>query len=119
MKKSDPKQKAAKPAAARKSRSLLAARFPVVGIGASAGGLEAVTSLLKELPADTGMAFVLVQHLDPAHESALTSLLSRATEMTVSEARDGAVVAPGHLYIIPPNKKMGIEQGTLRLLPRE
>jgi two-component system CheB/CheR fusion protein len=119
MKKTAPKTKPAKPAATSKSTRPPAARFPVVGIGASAGGLEAVTSLLKHLPEDTGMAFVVVQHLDPAHESALSSLLSRATEMTVSEARDGVVVAPGHVYIIPPNKKMGIDQGTLRLLPRE
>ena len=63
--------------------------FPIVGIGASAGGLEAMTQLLKHLPARTGMAFVLVQHLDPTHESALTSLLSRLTEMPVSEARTG------------------------------
>jgi two-component system CheB/CheR fusion protein len=77
-----------------------------------------VTQLLKHLPPDTGMGFVLVQHLDPTHESALTALLSRTTAMTVSEARDGSVVRPDQVYVIPPNKKMGIEQGTLRLLPR-
>src|ERR1700692_2381405 len=60
-----------------------AGSFPVVGIGASAGGLEAFTKLLQHLPADTGMAFVLIQHLDPKHESILASLLSRATKMTV------------------------------------
>src|SRR5262245_4961024 len=59
--------------------------FPIVGIGASAGGLEAFTELLRHLPLDTGMAFVLVQHLDPQHESALTSLLSRATSLPVDE----------------------------------
>src|SRR4030095_4549900 len=57
--------------------------FPVVGVGASAGGLEAFTLLLQHLPVDTGMSFVLVQHLDPAHESALTKLLSKATSMLV------------------------------------
>ena len=66
-----------------------AAAFPVVGIGASAGGLEAVTAVLQELPTDTGMGFVVVQHLDPQHESALTALLSRVTSMPVSEARNG------------------------------
>jgi two-component system CheB/CheR fusion protein len=93
--------------------------FPVVGIGASAGGLEAVTQLLRHLPPDAGLGLVLVQHLDPLHESALTTLLARATAMVVSEATDGVRVEPGHVYVIPPNKKMGIEQGALRLLPRE
>lgn len=92
--------------------------FPVVGIGASAGGLEAVTTLLKHLPADTGMAFVLVQHLDPTHDSALTTLLSRATLMPVMEAKHRMKVEAGHVYIIPPNKKMGISHRSLRLLPR-
>jgi two-component system CheB/CheR fusion protein len=106
------------PSSAPQVRRTPAASFPVVGIGASAGGLEAVTSLLKSLPAETGMGFVLVQHLDPAHESALTTLLSRTTRMTVLEAQDGLLVQPDHVYVIPPNKKMGIEQRTLRLLPR-
>ena len=92
--------------------------FPVVGIGASAGGLEAVTLLLKDLPQDTGMAFVLVQHLDPLHESSLTALLSRATAMLVSEAHDGMVVEPDHVYVIPPNKLMSIDRLVLHLLPR-
>src|ERR1035437_10973502 len=76
--------------------------FPVVGIGASAGGLEAFTKLLKHLPNDTGMAFVLVQHLDPTHGSALTEILSRATAMPVTEVRDGMQVEPNHVYVIPP-----------------
>ena len=67
--------------------------FPIVAIGASAGGLEAFTKLLRHLPPDTGMAFVLVQHLDPKHESILASLLSRATKMTVGEAAD-KIAAP-------------------------
>src|SRR6266545_2887166 len=92
--------------------------FPVVGIGASAGGLEAMTQLLKFLPARTGMAFVLVQHLDPTHESALTSLLSRLTEMPVSEAENNTPLLPNHLYVIPPNKLMGISGRKLKLFPR-
>jgi two-component system CheB/CheR fusion protein len=92
--------------------------FPVVGIGASAGGLEAVTLLLEDLPQPTGMAFVLVQHLDPLHDSALSILLSRVTAMLVREARDGMVVEPEHVYVIPPNKAMFIEQRVLHLLPR-
>ena len=63
------------------------ASFPIVGVGASAGGLEAFTQLLKALPLDTGMGFVLVQHLDPEHESALVQILQRATELPVREVR--------------------------------
>ncbi|MDE3066863.1 MAG: chemotaxis protein CheB [Verrucomicrobiota bacterium] len=91
--------------------------FLVVGIGASAGGLEAMTALLKQLPSDTGMAFVLVQHLDPTHESALTAILTRSTGMPVSEARHNARLAPNQLYVIPPNKLMGISGRRLKLLP--
>ena len=93
--------------------------FPVVGIGASAGGLEAFGKLLEHLPVDTGMAFVLVQHLDPTHESLLTQLLSRNTGMVVSEVIDGMAVAPNHVYVIPRNTNMAIVEGVLRLLPRE
>jgi two-component system, chemotaxis family, CheB/CheR fusion protein len=93
--------------------------FPIVGIGASAGGLEAFRQLLEHLPADTGMAFILVQHLDPTHESILTELLSRNTRIPVSEVRDGISVEPDHIYVIPPNTNMSIVKGILRLLPRE
>src|SRR5512146_3525109 len=75
--------------------------FPIVGIGASAGGLEAFTQLLQHLPLDTGMAFVLVQHLDPDHESALTSLLARTTAMPVREVTNDLPVEPNHVYVIP------------------
>ncbi len=92
--------------------------FPIVGIGASAGGLEAFTQLLEHLPLDTGMAFVLVQHLAPRHESMLTELLSRATSMPVNEVIDGTPVEPNHVYVIPPNTDMAILQSGLRLLPR-
>ena len=92
--------------------------FPIVGIGASAGGLEAFTSLLKHLPNDTGMAFVLVQHLDPTHASALTEILSRATAMPVTEVRDGMRIEPNHVYVIPPNTNMAILHHTLSLMPR-
>src|SRR5262245_39780683 len=84
------------------------APFPTVGIGASAGGLEAFTQLLKALPADTGMAFVLVQHLAPKHESLLSELLSRTTKMPVTQATDGVVVRPNSVYVIPPNVEMTI-----------
>jgi len=92
--------------------------FPIVGIGASAGGLEAATELLECLPAGTGMAFVLVQHLDPTHESALTQLLSRATEMPVVEARNDLRLAPNCVYVIPPNKVITLSKKKLKLFPR-
>jgi two-component system CheB/CheR fusion protein len=93
--------------------------FPIVGIGASAGGLEAFTQLLNYLPSDTGMGFVLVQHLAPDHKSLLKEILSRSTSMTVHEVVDNTTVEPNQLYVIPPNKQMTISQGVLKLMPRE
>ena len=90
----------------------------IVGIGSSAGGLEAVKALLEALPADTGMAFVLIQHLDPHHPSALVEILSKATSMPVEEASDGAAACANHVVIIPPNVDMTIQHGMLRLTPR-
>src|SRR5215203_2514 len=92
--------------------------FPIVGIGASAGGLDAFSQLLKHLPLDTGMGFVLVQHLDPDHESALTQLLTRVTRIPVCEVTNNLRVERNHVYVIPPNTNMGIEQGVLKLQPR-
>jgi two-component system, chemotaxis family, CheB/CheR fusion protein len=93
--------------------------FPIVGIGASAGGLEAFTELLQHLPTDTGMAFVLIQHLSPDHKSLLREILSRATEMPVHEVVDNTTVEPNQLYVIPPGKQMVISGGVLKLMPRE
>jgi len=92
--------------------------LPVVGIGASAGGLEAFTELLNYLPTDTGMAFVMIQHMPPKSESALSLILSRATQMPVHEVQDGMAVAPNQVYVIPPNASMTIDQGVLKLKPR-
>jgi two-component system CheB/CheR fusion protein len=92
--------------------------FPIVGMGASAGGLEAFTQLLSHLPNDTGMAFVLVQHLSPDHKSILSEILSRTTQMPVHEVQDGMLVEPNHVYVIPPNKNMTISHGVLKLTPR-
>jgi two-component system, chemotaxis family, CheB/CheR fusion protein len=99
--------------------NLATARFPVVGIGASAGGLEAFRQLLSHLPTDTGMAFVLIQHLDPKHKSLLREILARETAMPVVEVLDNMAVEPNCVYVIPPNTKMEIEQGLLKLTPRE
>ncbi|MGE5570397.1 MAG: chemotaxis protein CheB [Rhodospirillales bacterium] len=90
-----------------------------MGIGASAGGLEACTALLRRLPSETGMAFVFIQHLDPTHESMVAQLLSRETVMPVSLAEDGAVLAANRVYVIPPNATMTISGLKLTLAPRE
>ncbi len=92
--------------------------FPVVGVGASAGGLEAFTGFLRHLPADTGMAFVFIQHLAPQHASMLASLLLRSTAMPVEEVEHGTPVKPNHVYVIPPNVLMRFAGGVLELEPR-
>jgi two-component system CheB/CheR fusion protein len=98
--------------------SRAAGSFPIVGVGASAGGLEAFSALLKHVPLDTGMGFVLVQHLDPVHDSALTQLLSRATSLPVHEVTNNLRVEPNHVYVIPPNTNLSIDAGVLTLCPR-
>src|ERR1035438_5013339 len=92
--------------------------FLIVGIGASAGGLEAFTELLQTLPSNTGMAFVFIQHLDPKHVSLLTELLQRQTTMNVLEATNGLKVEPNHMYVIPRNTHMSLVGGVLTLTPR-
>jgi two-component system CheB/CheR fusion protein len=88
----------------------------VVGIGCSAGGLEALEKFLRNCAADSGLAFVVVQHLDPAHESALPDLLQRMTEMPVIEVEDGMTIAAGRVHVIPPNRDISLLHGRLRLL---
>ena len=97
---------------------LAAADFPIVGIGASAGGLAAIEAFFSGMPADSdpGMAFVLVQHLAPDHTSILTELVQRTTRMKVFEVQDGMVVHVNCAYIIPPNRDMAFLNGTLQLL---
>ena len=92
--------------------------FPIVGLGASAGGLAAFEAFFSGLPADIdpGMAFVLVQHLDPTHNSILVELVARYTRMPVSTVEDGTVVKPNCVYIIPPNHDLAIMNGALHLL---
>ena len=92
--------------------------FPVVGIGASAGGLEAYTELLHNLPEKTGMAFVLVQHLDPKHQSGLQEILARTTGVPVTEVTHGTKAQPDHVYVIPPNTDLSITGGILQLSGR-
>jgi len=101
-----------------RSESLLRTTVPVVGIGASAGGLEAFSQLLRELPPDTGMAFALIQHLDPKHESQLAEVLSRTTAMPVNTVTGGQRAEPDHVYVIPPNADMTIGGGAFALTSR-
>ncbi|MCJ7490265.1 MAG: PAS domain-containing protein [Thermoplasmata archaeon] len=89
--------------------------FPIVGIGASAGGLEAFEMLFKRIAPDSGMAFVLVTHLDPSHASGMSTILQRITPMPVLEAEDGMAVKANHVYLIPPNRYMTISEGALRI----
>jgi two-component system CheB/CheR fusion protein len=89
-----------------------------VGFGASAGGLEAFSELLQHLPGDTGMSFVLVQHLDPKHESLLTELLAKATPMPVAQVKEGMRAEPNRVYVIPPNTNISIAGGILHLEAR-
>ncbi|MFN6468413.1 MAG: CheR family methyltransferase [Nostoc sp. SerVER01] len=95
------------------------ALFPVVGIAASAGGLEAFTELISHLPTDTGMAFVLIQHLSPDYESLLSEILGRVTEMAVCQAQDQMMIEPNKIYAIPPNTQMTLKNGMLHLAPRQ
>jgi len=92
--------------------------FPIVGIGASAGGLDAFKSLIKAIPEDSGMAYVLVQHLDPSHESILPEILQRATKIPVLEITDDIHLAPDHIYVIPANKMLLSTDGVLKLADR-
>ena len=92
--------------------------FPIVGVGASAGGLEAFTQLLENLPLDTGMGFVLVQHLAPRAHSMLPEILAKVTRMPVAEVQDGMRVEPNRIYVTPPGITMSLEQGVLRLAAR-
>ncbi|MHC5082458.1 MAG: chemotaxis protein CheB [Planctomycetota bacterium] len=90
--------------------------FPIVGIGASAGGLEAIEGFFSQTPSDTGMAFVIIQHLAPEHKSIMASLLKKYTEMKVVEIHDGTKIEPNCIYLNPPNKDVSIMNGKLYLL---
>ena len=93
-------------------------RVRVVAIGASAGGLEAFTELITAIPEDTALAFVLIQHLDPSHDSMLTKILAGATPIPVQEVTDGMRIERRRVYVIPPDTQMTIEGDVLRLAPR-
>ncbi len=88
---------------------------PVVGIGASSGGLQALQKLFAHMPADSGMAFVVIMHLSPAHESYAASLIQQATAMPVTQVNETVLIAPNHIYVIPPNKYLSMVDGSLHL----
>ena len=92
---------------------------PVVAIGASAGGLEAILQLLENLPSDTGAAYVVLQHLSGTHESILPELLEKKTRMKVHQLKDGMPVEPDLVYVIPPGTTLGIGDGQFILSPRQ
>ena len=92
--------------------------FPVVGVGASAGGLEAMEQFLQHLPAEIGVALIFVQHLSPTHVSNLTSILPRSTKMAVCEAADGMRIERDNVYVIPPDRDLAVLHGALQLFER-
>ena len=117
--KSEPKDRQTKPAQpvrSAKSSAPASVSFPIVGIGASAGGLEALEQFLGHVPTGSGMAFVIVQHLDPTHKGIMPELLQRTTGMKVFQVKDRTKVRPDCVYVIPPNKDMSILHGVLHLL---
>jgi chemotaxis response regulator CheB len=90
--------------------------FPILGVGASAGGLEAMELFLKEVPVESGMAYVLVQHLDPNHKGMLCELLQRITPLPVQQILDRTMLKPNNVYVIPPGFDLSILHGVLYLL---
>ena len=92
--------------------------FPVVGIGASAGGLEAFKRLIRAIPEKSGIAFILVQHLEPTHESMLVDILQKLTRIPIQEITNNIRVEPDHVYVIPSNRLLTANDGRLQLSPR-
>jgi two-component system, chemotaxis family, CheB/CheR fusion protein len=105
--------------AAQAEQSLGPAPFPVVGVGASAGGLEALTVFLKALSTDLGMAYILIPHLDPNRESAFSQILERLTQMPVQQVEDRTRIEPNHIYVIPPNCDLTLAYSRLHISDRE
>lgn len=102
----------------KKNMKLSSNLFPVVGIGASAGGLDAFKRFVKAIPEKSGIAYILVQHLEPSHESLLADLLQKATRIPIQEITNNVLVEPDRIYIIPSNKLLMANDGRLQLSPR-
>jgi len=100
------------------SETKVANWFSIVGIGASAGGLEPITKLLQNLPAQTGLSFVVIQHLAAGQESMLPDILSRSTKMKVQQAKDDMQVEQDQVYVIAPGTTLVLKNGCLKLLPK-
>jgi two-component system CheB/CheR fusion protein len=98
------------------SKSYSPPPIPIVGIGASAGGLESFEEFFRNITFDSGIAFVLVSHLDPSHASMLTEILQRSTKMPVQEVQNNMATEPNHVYVIPPNWDMALFHGVLQLV---
>ncbi len=109
------KPKSAEPGTKKAPVNTDSGQFPIVGIGASAGGLEALEQFFGNMPKDSGMAFVVIQHLDPNHVGIMPELLQRITLMKVLQASDRLKVKPNCVYVIPPNKSMSLLNGSLHL----
>src|SRR5580698_4035716 len=111
-----PKKKPAKADRNKARVSLANGSFPIIGMGTSAGGLEALEHFLSHVPKSSGMAFIIVQHLDPTRQGIMPELLQRITGMKVIQVKDRTLVQPNSVYVIPPNKDMSILHGVLHLL---
>src|SRR4051812_45500699 len=88
---------------------------PMIGLGGSAGSIQALTEFFKAMPGDSGMVFVVILHLSPTHESSMAELLARSTSMPVVQAENGQQVEPNHVYVIPPGKHLTAVDGHLKL----
>ncbi|MCJ7540327.1 MAG: chemotaxis protein CheB, partial [Desulfobacterales bacterium] len=116
------KKKAAKQTKAAANAKKIVAKpkktndFLIVGLGASAGGLEALEAFFSHMPPDSGIGFVIIQHLSPKHKSIMASLLAKDTQMKVLEMKDGMKVKPDHVYLNPPNKNVTLINGALQLM---
>ncbi|MBB3454750.1 chemotaxis response regulator CheB [Rhizobium sp. BK313] len=114
---------ASHPSSARRKRvnemvgadPIAAAAVPVVGIGASAGGIEALGSFFDAMPANSGCAFVVVLHLDPKRESEMARILSSHTKMPVTQVKDGMALAPDYVYVIAPDTDLKFTEGGLKV----
>src|SRR6478672_8107137 len=92
--------------------------FPIVAIGASAGGIEAAKSFFENIARDTGIGFIYIQHLSPDHASNLVEIISKMTSLVVEAVADGLQIQPDHVYVITPNKEIEIDHGVIRLAER-
>ncbi|MGA8282440.1 MAG: chemotaxis protein CheB, partial [Desulfobacterales bacterium] len=116
VRKTSPAKRTSSPQKKNGKTSSKRAGFPIVGIGASAGGLETLEAFLSKMPPEANMAFVIIQHLSPNFKSIMVSLLAKHTRMTVSEIEDGTPLAPNCVYLNPPNKNVAVFNRTLHLM---